>query len=188
MKTPKTKSEIRTVALKQRDLLKPAERAEKSRSICETLSEDERFLDARGIHVYLPVRSEVDIQPLISLAWGMGKKVGLMRIQPDGGSDQYEITEETKYVSGSLGIPEPVDADSFNMDECDLVFVPLVAADEQCNRIGYGKGYYDQFLTQYPRPTIGVAFDLQVFSTVPVDHLDMRLDTIVTESRSIHSA
>ncbi|MCE2502467.1 MAG: 5-formyltetrahydrofolate cyclo-ligase [Chlorobi bacterium] len=183
--TPTTKAEIRAIALKQRDQLTPEERTEKSRYICETLSEDDRFLDARGIHVYLPVQSEVDLKPLISLAWGMGKKVGLMRVQPDSGSHQFEITEDTEYMTGSRGIPEPVNAERFDMDQCDLVFVPLVAADENCNRIGYGKGYYDQFLTQNPRPTIGVAFDLQIFPSIPVDHLDITLDGIVTESRFI---
>lgn len=149
--------------------------------------EHEGFLDARGVHLYLPVRSEVDVQPLITVAWEMGKEVGLMRVQEDGGSEQYSIRPETKYRKGSLGILEPVEAKPFDMNICDLVVVPLVAVDEKGNRVGYGKGYYDQFLTQHPRPTVGASFEVQLFPTLPVDEMDIRLDCVVTESRIIYT-
>ena len=185
-KAPRTKEEVRKEALERRNQLSGEQRREKSMIICQVIMEDEGFLDARGLHVYLPFGTEVDINPLISLAWEMGKDVGLMRVQPDGGSEQHLITSETVYEVGSLGIPEPVDAEVFNMEICDLVLVPVVAADEHCNRIGYGKGYYDQFLTQFPRPTIGVAYEAQLFSELPVDDLDITLDKIVTEERILH--
>ncbi len=185
MKTPLTKEDVRREALQRRNRLSPVERGEKSFVICQTIMEDEGFLDARGVHVYLPFGSEVDIKPLISLAWDLGKEVGLMRVQPDGGSEQHLITGETVYRTGHLGISEPVESEVFNMDLCDLVLVPVVAADAGCNRIGYGKGYYDQFLTQFPRPTIGIAFDVQIFPELPVDELDITLDKIVTETRVI---
>lgn len=179
------KAEIRKEALAKRDGLAEDQRAAKSMEICETLMDHEGFLDARGIHLYLPVRSEVDIRPLFTVAWEMGKEVGLMRVQEDGGSEQYRITPETEYRTGSLGILEPIEAERFDMNICDLVIVPLVAVDEQGNRVGYGKGYYDQFLTQFPRPTVGVAFDVQVYPELPSDELDITLDCIVTESRVI---
>ncbi|MGE3801323.1 MAG: 5-formyltetrahydrofolate cyclo-ligase [Candidatus Kapaibacterium sp.] len=184
--TPQTKEEVRKEALQLRNGLKSEEREEKSLAICQAVMEDEGFLDARGLHVYLPFGSEVNIQPLISLAWDLGKEVGMMRVQPDGGSQQYLITNQTVYQTGQLGILEPVEAEQFDMESCDLVLVPVVAADENCNRIGYGKGYYDQFLTQHPRPTIGVCFDVQIFPELPVDDLDIMLDKIVTEKRILN--
>lgn len=181
-----TKEEIRKQALERREQISAEDRAAYSLAICETIMEHEGFLDARGVHLYLPVRSEVDVKPLINMAWELGKEVGLMRIQSDGGSEQHSIRPETEYRKGSLGILEPVESEPFDMNICDLVIVPLVAVDEQGNRIGYGKGYYDQFLTQYPRPTIGVAFDAQVYSGLPADDLDIQLDCVVTESRTIY--
>jgi 5-formyltetrahydrofolate cyclo-ligase len=179
------KNEIRREALERRDALAPEVRAEASLVICRRIMEDDRFLDARAVHVYLPIGSEVDIRPLIDVGWELGKALGLMRVSGDGGSRQYRITPETQYTTGSLGIAEPVDAEPFDMDRCDLVIVPLVAADEECNRVGYGKGYYDQFLTHFPRPTIGAAFDVQLFPHLPSDDLDIRLDAVCTESRML---
>jgi 5-formyltetrahydrofolate cyclo-ligase len=180
----KTKKEIRADALKRRDALSDAERDAKSLVICERIMEDDRFIDADGVHVYFPINSEVDIMPLISMAWGMGKAVGIMRIEEDGGTSHHHITAETAYAPGPLGIQQPMNAKPYDMDLCDLVIVPLVAADAGCHRVGYGKGYYDQFLMHFPRPTLGVAFDVQIYDAVPTDPLDITLDRIVTETRA----
>jgi 5-formyltetrahydrofolate cyclo-ligase len=185
---PKTKQEIRREALERRNAIVPDDRAEWSLAICRRIMDNDRFLDARGVHVYLPIGSEVDIRPLIDVAWEMGKGVGLMRVREDGGTQQYRITPETAYRTGNLGILEPIDAELFDLERCDLVIVPLLAADEECNRVGYGKGYYDQFLTHHPRPTIGTAFELQVYPQLPSDELDIQLDAIATEARLIGAA
>jgi 5-formyltetrahydrofolate cyclo-ligase len=159
------------------------DRSVASFAICNRVMDHDLFLDARGIHVYLPIGSEVDIRPLIDVAWEMGKEVGLMRVMEDGGSVQYTITSGTTYRTSSFGLLEPVEAELFDMNICDLVIAPLVAADEKCNRVGYGKGYYDQFLTQFPRPTLGVAFDVQLFEELPSDEGDVKLDAVITEKR-----
>lgn len=179
------KAELRREALRLRGEIPPDLRAVRSRTICLAVSDDELFHDARAVHVYLPFGTEVDIKPLIEMAWEMGKEVGMMRVMDDGGIAQYSIIPNTEYRRTSLGILEPVDAEPFDMNICDVVIVPVVAADEQCNRLGYGKGYYDQFLIHYPRPTIGVAFEAQIFNTLPVDDLDISLDAVYTESRLI---
>lgn len=182
-----SKQELRQTALELREGIAIEERAAASLVICQKIIELDRFLDARGVHVYLPFGSEVDIRPLINLLWEMGKAVALMRVMDDGGSRQYRIEPSTEYRKTSLGILEPIESELFDMEICDLVIVPVLAADQECNRLGYGKGYYDQFLTQYPRPAIGVAFDVQIFDELPADELDIRLDAIVTEKRTILS-
>lgn len=180
-----SKNEIRREALRRRDALSAEVREQASLAVCREIMEDDRFLDASAIHVYLPIGSELDIRPLIDVAWEMGKGVGMMRVHADGGSQQYRITAETAFAHGRMGTFEPIDAEIFDMERCDLVIVPLVAADENCNRVGYGQGYYDQFLSHYPRPTIGAAYDVQIFPQLPNDDLDIRLDSIFTEGRTI---
>jgi 5-formyltetrahydrofolate cyclo-ligase len=180
-----TKDDIRSEALRRRNSLSAGQRNEASLAICRGVMEDDLFLDARGLHVYLPFGTEVDIKPLIELSWEMGKEVGLMRVLNDGGIAHYSITPSTDYRRTKLGILEPVDAEPFDMNLCDLVIVPLLAADEDCNRLGYGKGYYDQFLAQYPRPALGVAFEDQIFPQLPFDDRDIKLDGIYTEKRFI---
>ncbi len=187
-KLDSSKDDFRRIARQRRDALSSEERAAASLAICGRLIDLDQFVDARGLHVYLPIGSEVDIRPITNLAWEMGKSVGLMRVMPDGGSQQFQITPGTEFRTTELGILEPINAELFNMEECDLVIAPLVAADLQCNRLGYGKGYYDQFLTQFPRPAIGVAFEAQIFDQLPVDDLDIRLDCVLTEQRAIQKS
>jgi len=184
-KPASSKDELRSLARQRRNTLTVEERAAASLDICRSMIDLDQFLDARGLHVYLPIGSEVDIRPIINLSWEMGKNVGLMRVMDDGGSQQFQIAPNTNYRTTELGILEPTDATLFNMEECDLVIAPVLAADLQCNRLGYGKGYYDQFLTQFPRPAIGVAFEVQIFDQLPTDNLDIRLDGILTEKRWI---
>jgi 5-formyltetrahydrofolate cyclo-ligase len=180
-----SKDEIRREALNRRNEMSSEERSAASLAICNRVMDHDLFLDARGIHVYLPIGSEVDIRPLIDVAWQMGKSVGMMQVMDDGGSMQFLITPDTTYRTARIGISQPIEAEPFDMDICDLVIAPLVAADEQCNRVGYGKGFYDQFMSQYPRPTLGVAFERQIFQSIPADDLDIKVDAIVTEQRVI---
>lgn len=179
------KDDLRRKAIDRRNALTPKERDRRSAAICSALIDDELFLAARAIHVYLPFGTEVDINPVIEVAWGMGKEVGLMRVMEDGGIAHHEIDSGTTYRKGSLGIMEPVDSEPFNLDHCDLVIVPVVAADSMGNRLGYGKGYYDQFLSHYPRPAIGVCFEEQIFDSIPHDDGDIVLDAIYTDRRVI---
>ena len=68
----------------------------------------------------------------------------------------------------------------------DIIFVPLVAYDNTKMRLGYGKGYYDKFLSLFLKynkkiDTIGIAFSLQKFKKLPFAKHDIRLDKIFTE-------
>ena len=68
----------------------------------------------------------------------------------------------------------------------NVMFVPLLAYDQENNRIGYGKGYYDKFLNKYLKIkknilTIGIAFSFQKYNKLPSSNLDVKLDYILTE-------
>ncbi|MDB5191946.1 MAG: 5-formyltetrahydrofolate cyclo-ligase [Segetibacter sp.] len=66
--------------------------------------------------------------------------------------------DDTEFVENQYGIPEPVDAHEVDATEIDIVLVPLLAFDEQGYRVGYGKGYYDRFLTKCREDVITVGF------------------------------
>ena len=70
----------------------------------------------------------------------------------------------------------------------DVIVVPLLAFDRLHNRLGYGKGYYDKFLSKYnntkgkkPFLTIGLAFSFQKYKKIPTTKSDIKLDYILTE-------
>ncbi len=68
----------------------------------------------------------------------------------------------------------------------DIMLVPLLAYDNQNNRLGYGGGFYDRYLNKYLKKhnnilTIGIAFSFQKHHKIPVLKYDVKLNYILTE-------
>jgi 5-formyltetrahydrofolate cyclo-ligase len=80
------------------------------------------------------------------------------------------VHDETDFVENEYGIPEPEEGDKIAAEEIDLVFVPLLAFDEQGFRVGYGKGFYDRFLKKCHKNVLTVGFSY--FD--PVDKIEDR--------------
>ena len=66
------------------------------------------------------------------------------------------LADQTPLKNNHWGIPEPQSGIKINPDQIDVVFVPLLIFDKQGHRIGYGKGYYDRFLSKCKKDTIKV--------------------------------
>ena len=95
---------------------------------------------------------------------------------------------EWKYLDplkvNNFGILDPFLQTKFLIP--DIMLVPLLSFDSENNRLGYGKGYYDRYLSKFSRNrkkiiTIGVAFLFQKYNKLPVSKLDIKLDFILTE-------
>tara|TARA_B100000287_G_scaffold422144_1_gene463683 strand:- start:297 stop:866 length:570 start_codon:yes stop_codon:yes gene_type:complete len=97
----------------------------------------------------------------------------------------HEVLKVNKY-----GIPEP-DFLKKNMIP-DLILVPLVAFDKNCNRLGYGAGFYDRYLKKILRfkknfSCIGIAYNFQRYNKIPINQFDYKLDNIFTEKGFLNS-
>ena len=93
----------------------------------------------------------------------------------------YLVDETTTFTKSHYGILEPVNAKQIDKNEIDKIIVPMVAFDEQRNRMGHGKGYYDRYLKDYQGMKIGVAFECQKFSHLDVYPHDIPMDMIMSE-------
>jgi len=95
---------------------------------------------------------------------------------------------ETQFSKGRLGINEPP-LDDYKFNIMDIVFIPGIAFDISGNRIGFGKGYYDKYLSKYPldkRPfIIALVYDFQLLEEIPSKSHDIPVDLIVTDKRTI---
>ena len=71
-----------------------------------------------------------------------------------------------------------------NVEDIDILIVPAVAYDKDCYRLGYGGGFYDRFIEHLRDDaiTIGIAFDLQVFDSIPKENHDAQLNYVITEN------
>lgn len=61
--------------------------------------------------------------------------------------EHFLYNQDTELKNNSWGIPEPVSGQRIEVDAIDTVLIPLLVYDRSGGRIGYGKGYYDRFLS-----------------------------------------
>ena len=94
----------------------------------------------------------------------------------------FLMTDNTKIKKNSYNIPEPVEGIEVPDAKIDVVFVPLLAYDEEGNRVGYGKGFYDRFLKKCRPETIkiGLSFFPPEEKIEDVSSNDIKLDFCVT--------
>jgi 5-formyltetrahydrofolate cyclo-ligase len=98
----------------------------------------------------------------------------------------YRVDNITKLESGYKGIKEPREIESaryrLNKKEDTLMLVPGVAFDISGYRLGYGKGFYDRFLSSRRQiSTMALSFSEQIIDEIPHDDFDIKMDKIVTE-------
>ncbi len=92
---------------------------------------------------------------------------------------------ETYLIPNRWGIMEPVNKQSFPLDQLDAVIVPALGVDTNGTRLGYGKGYYDEFLAQCDCPFICPTYSECLLDNLPALPHDIPVDIIVTEKEVI---
>ncbi len=186
-----TKKDIRKSFIERRNRLNAGEVIRNSEDIFNRLCSLEEYKNAAVIMAYMSFGNEVMTGPFIEKCFRDGKRVALPKVMSASKTCRSLAAFEIKAPAGNLvpgyrGILEP-DASVLEMLEpvaIDLAVVPGVAFDRLCNRMGYGAGYYDRFLTQLRTECIkaGAAFDMQLAERLPTDEFDFRLDMVITES------
>lgn len=181
------KAALRKAALARRDGLAVEAREDAARRIAEIVLSRPEIAKADLVSAYWPIRSEVDVRPLIAALRDRGQAVALPQVTPDG--LVFRLAAEGDALSpGGFGLSEP-GPDAPVVDP-RVLLVPLAAFDRRGHRIGYGKGYYDRALARLDAQgralAIGIAFAAQETPVVPDGPHDRPLDGIVTEAGLIH--
>lgn len=109
---------------------------------------------------YADYNHEVITRYIIEQAWKDGKEVAVPKVF---GKDMvfYKLTDFSQLESGYFGIPEPKEDGETVSWETAMMVMPGVAFDVNCNRVGYGGGFYDRFLEKHPqisRVAVGIFF------------------------------
>ncbi len=180
------KSEIRRQMKQLRRELTDAEILKRSQVICESVLKMDEFKKAKELFVYMDCKGEVSTKPLIRKALSRGMKVAAPKVLSSDHEDcemaYYYIRSLKDVALGYYNIPEPV-TDRIADTEDALLIVPGVGFDRNCNRCGYGQGFYDRYLHAHPHhPTVALAFDFQIVDFIPANNTDIRPQILVTES------
>ena len=139
------------------------------------------------VAAYFPYNYEVDVTSFIQIAILKNYKIALPAIYT-GNNMKFKIWNvNDPLIINRYGILEPSKSNKTVYPDCFLV--PLAAYDNNLNRIGYGKGFYDKALKKINKikkiVTIGIAYSFQKAKKIPVNKYDYRLDYILNEKRII---
>ena len=174
---------LRDRARALRSSLSPAEILEKSERICHTLMD---VIDGQNpLMVYVSKPMEVHTRALIGQLLAQGKAVVVPIIEKETKTLRLSYIEDPAVLSRStFDVAEPVGHElPAQASDVKAVIIPMLAFDKRGNRLGYGAGYYDRFLTTHPHMTrIGIAFACQELMEIPTDPTDAGMDLIVTDT------
>ncbi|HVJ53872.1 MAG TPA: 5-formyltetrahydrofolate cyclo-ligase [Aliidongia sp.] len=135
-----------------------------------------------SIAAYWPIRTEIDVRPLLLALAQNGRDTALPVIRGRGEPLEFRRWRPGfDLTPGAFGTLGPAAAPVI---EPDVLLVPLLAFDRQHRRLGYGAGFYDRtiaLLRRRPLLVLGVAFAAQEIEEVPVDSWDEPLDLVLTE-------
>ena len=130
---------------------------------------------------YYPVNFEVDDLTLLKEFEKKKFKISLPVIKKKFQMDFYKWSFSDPLRINKYGIPEP---ETKNIVYPDILLIPLVAFDNNLNRLGYGGGYYDRLIAKFSKKKkiikIGLALSVQKINKVPINIYDQKLDYIVT--------
>lgn len=159
------------------------ERSDKSNKICAQIATMREFLNCDLLLAYYPIKSEASVLPLVKLALELGKPVAMpISIKESYSLDFRIISSLDEMKIGAYAIPEPdACAPRAAPTEKSLCIVPALAFDIKGNRLGYGKGFYDRFLSEFKGCSIGITFSELLSDSLPIDKNDIAIDTVVTD-------
>lgn len=173
-----TKKEIRRAVLAERKALDAETVALASQVICRKVMETDAYKEAEDVCLYMPINNEVDVLLLAGEAESEGKKVWVPKV-----FNRYEGSSGVNTVKGAYDIMESVSEEILKPKETTLIIMPGAVFTPWKDRIGYGGGFYDRFLSENPMcKTVAVCYDLQVVDEIPTEEFDRKPDYVISET------
>ena len=174
------KINIRKQMLIKRLEMKPETKLKFDKIINDKLIEHVISSNARRVHVYLPIKNEINIFPFIRWLLSNDRVVIAPKVLPERQLQNLRLNSLRETEAGVFGTYHPAGNDIYT-DEFDLIVTPGLAFDSANNRLGYGGGYYDRFLIKQPSAsTIGIHYPFQLLDKIPVESHDVRLHNLLT--------
>lgn len=165
------KSEIRKEMIETRNNYSQDELKRKNHMIIEQITNDIDYQKSNVVALFYPMKNEVDLLELIK-----DNKIFCFPKVTQDGLVFIEFNSNTKFQQSKFGVLEPVNGNIKNK-EINYIITPALAISKDFYRIGYGKGYYDQFLeNNKPNHVVGVIYDFQEIESFKVDSYDQKID------------
>ncbi len=181
----KIKEEFRSQSKLYRQNLSLQEKESLESDILKHVLELAEIKKAKTVLCYVSTATEVDTKKLISSLIDEGKTVAVPKcIAGTRDMKFYCISSLEQTEKGTFGVLEP------NLDKCERLrdfrscacIIPGLMFDSEGFRLGYGKGYYDRFLSKFSGTKIGICFEKCCVEKLPHGFYDVAADIVVTEA------
>lgn len=189
-----SKESIRKRLINERDNINPEKWNKNTIDISRKILRSDFYKECDAILMYSDFHGEVGTNLIMEDALLKGKSVFMPKVLEgfdESKMDFFRILSSAELLEGYKGIKEPTGNLSrlFVYDDMCfqkvLMLVPGVAFDKTGNRLGYGKGYYDNYLKDKPAIlTVGLCFSLQVQESLPYSDGDIKINHLINENTS----
>ncbi len=155
------KKELRAKYKKLRSLISPDRLLQSSLAIANRSLELPVWqYDYFHIFLQIPEKKEIDTSYLLSILQGRDKNIVIPKVSGDHSLAHYLLTDNLEFQKSKWNIPEPKDGIEVPENKIEVVFLPLLAFCEAGYRVGYGKGFYDNFLRKCSPQTVKIGLSL----------------------------
>lgn len=166
-----SKSQLRSEC---KNIRKTLDIENKSKNLTKKIRELELYKFSEHVMLYYPLKYEINLLELLN----DNKKFYLPKVSEN---DLLVCPYVDKLTISEYNIKEPCSTPE-NPDILDLIIVPALAADRRNFRLGYGKGFYDRFISKYPdiKTVTPIPKEL-VFDVLPTNEFDKKIDIVIID-------
>ncbi len=140
------------------------------------------YMAAPNVFIYVDMNNELPTKRLIERAVEDGKHVYLPKVIDAESMSFYRFIGFDQLMDGPFGLKEPSPVNKGEPGSNDLMCLPGIAFSKDGFRLGYGAGYYDNYLKGKSVIKAGLAYDENLLNTLPHEAHDQPVDMVVTPS------
>lgn len=151
----------------------------KDNLIYQKVINNKDILSSKTLLIYISINSEVDTTKIINYFLNT-KNIAVPKIIDNNMYFCY-VTNLNELTSGKYNIPEPTNENIVTDFDNAICIVPGICYDKKNYRVGYGKGYYDRFLSKNKIKTIGLCYKECMIEKIDNDKYDYKIDEVITD-------
>lgn len=189
-KMPAEKATLRNHCKEMRAKMTPSYKRSLDVEIASRFLCSREYMMTDTLLTYVAKDNEVETRDIITAALTLKKRVAVPKCEGEGVMHFYLIDSLDDLKKGYMGIMEPDTEKCKKLDcfEGALCIVPGYTFDPSGNRIGYGGGYYDRFLSDKNITTVGLCYQSFIKWDVPRENHDIPVDILVTDRFIRHTS
>ncbi len=176
------KEALRKEGLNKRNQMSCDEIVNLSNKIIKQIKKRIDFESYQVFGFYMPLGNEVDLRPLMEELINLGKTIVLPKVHDKKQMEFYPIQRIDEVHVGKYQVLEPNSKEKMPKTNIKIMFIPGIYFSYDGYRLGFGGGYYDRYLEDYPHLKIGVCYSYQHITSIPTNCHDIPMDDIITEN------